>query len=92
MTAAAKPAKAAVPPAPKSPAPGTIGLKEYDWDKQNFVQVAYPTEPVAAFVDFFRTTKAWVEDAARVERKVRELEQALAAYREAQAKQGGHHA
>ena len=57
-------------------------LKEYDWDKQNFVERSYPDEPIAEFVNFFRTTKAWVGDPERVHRKVLVLDRALAAHRE----------
>ncbi len=56
-------------------------LREWDFDKQAFVLVDYPDAPIQAFVDFFRTTKAWVQDAERVHRQVLVLERALATHR-----------
>lgn len=59
-------------------------LRDYDWDKQGFVEHEYPEGPIAEFVNFFRTTKAWIQDAERVHRKVLALEKALQTYREEQ--------
>lgn len=57
-------------------------LKEWDFDKQKFVLHEYPDAPVAEFVDFFRTTKAWEEDPDRIKRRVLQMEKALAEHRQ----------
>lgn len=59
-------------------------LKDYDWDKQGYVEHDYPDGPIAEFVNFFRTTKAWVDDPERINRRVLALERALAAHRDEQ--------
>lgn len=59
-------------------------LKDYDWDKQGYVEHEYPEAPIAEFVNFFRTTKAWIQDPQRVDRQVRLLERALNTFREEQ--------
>lgn len=59
-------------------------LRDYDWDKQGFVEHEYPDGPIAEFVNFFRTTKAWIQDPERVNRKVQVLEKALQTFREEQ--------
>lgn len=70
-----------------APAPRVASLKEYDWDRQAFNQREYPAAPIEAFVDFFRTTKAWIGDPARVHREVQRMEKALATVREVEAEQ-----
>lgn len=56
-------------------------LRRWDYDKQKFVLDDYPDGPIAEFVDFFRTTKAWEGDPQRVTRRLQQLEKALAEHR-----------
>jgi hypothetical protein len=58
-----------------------LKLREWDWDKQSFVDYDYPEELIRPFVDWILTTKAWQEDPKRVNAKVLQLQRALAEYR-----------
>lgn len=58
-------------------------LREWDWDKQVFVEVSYPDEPIMEFLNFIRTTKAWVQDPARMHRAVLKMDKALGEHRQA---------
>lgn len=57
-------------------------LREWDWDKQTYVEVNYPDAPIQEFVNFFRTTKAWIQDAERVHRTVLKLDKTLGEHRQ----------
>lgn len=57
-------------------------LREWDWDKQTYVEVNYPDAPIQEFVNFFRTTKAWIQDTARVHRNVLKLDKTLGEHRQ----------
>jgi len=59
-----------------------VRLREWDFDKQNYVEVNYPDAPIIQFVNFFRTTKAWIHDADRVNRQVLKLDKALGEHRQ----------
>jgi len=57
-------------------------LQETEWtDQPRFVEVEYPDAPIAAFVNWLRTTKAWWEDVDLVHRRVLRLNAELAAER-----------
>jgi hypothetical protein len=58
-------------------------LREWDWDKQRFVEVPYPDEPIMEFINFIRTTKAWVQDPERMHREVLKLDRKLGEHRQA---------
>lgn len=58
-------------------------LREWDWDKQVFIEVEYPDAPVMEFVNFIRTTKAWVQDPERMHRAVLKMDKALGEHRQA---------
>lgn len=59
-------------------------LREWDWDKQAFVEVDYPDAPIVQFMNWLRHTKAWHEDVELVHRKVLYLNKGFAEHRQAQ--------
>ena len=58
-------------------------LREWDWDKQNFVEQDYPDGPIVSFVNWLRTTKAWHQDPELVHVQLRRLNQTFSAHRQA---------
>lgn len=63
----------------------TIVLQEEVWtDQPRLVPTTYPAKPVAEFVNWLRSTKAWWEDVDLVHRRVMKLNAELAAIRSAQ--------
>ena len=57
-------------------------LREWDWDKQAFVEVDYPDAPIAEFINWLRTTKAWHADPEIVHRKLLYLNKGFSEHRQ----------
>lgn len=73
------------------PKPRTVVLQDLEWtDQPRHVPVEYPAEPVEAFVNWLRTTKAWWEDPEAVHRKVTKLNADLAAIKQARRQPRAH--
>jgi hypothetical protein len=63
-------------------------LKEWDWDKQAYVETDYPDEPIRQFINWLRTTKQWYQspDPGRdVYTKYRQMQEQLADHRNREA-------
>lgn len=57
-------------------------LREWDWDRQAFVETDYPDGPIVEFVNWLRTTKAWHADPELVHRKLLHLNRGFAEHRQ----------
>lgn len=58
-------------------------LKDWGWDAQNYIETEYPDAPIAEFINFLRTTKAWHADPEIVHRKLLTLNRVFAEHRQA---------
>jgi hypothetical protein len=59
-------------------APSRIWLREWDWDKQVYVEVQYSTAPIKEFIDQLRNTKSWRDDPYVLDGAYRKLNNQLA--------------
>ena len=66
---------------PAQASQGTIKIRRWDWDKQNFSSEPYPAEMFEDFLDWLFTTKRWIEEPQRVQARVLQLERDMAAHR-----------
>ena len=59
-------------------------LKQWDWEKGQFVEIDYPDEPIKEFIDYLRNSKSWwygEEGLGIVHRQLQKMDDLLAEFR-----------